>query len=108
MASTSTAIEIRSEVQQLQAAAYESRKHGMKTLDRAFVRSARLHPFRFMMADGKYPKVSFGSALVKTMFIAPQAEKPDRPRAYGGHAVAAVHRRSAHQLCADVCWGACP
>jgi acyl-[acyl-carrier-protein]-phospholipid O-acyltransferase/long-chain-fatty-acid--[acyl-carrier-protein] ligase len=70
MASTSTAIEIRSEVQQLQAAAYESRKHGMKTLDRAFVRSARLHPFRFMMADGKYPKVSFGSALVKTMFIA--------------------------------------
>jgi acyl-[acyl-carrier-protein]-phospholipid O-acyltransferase/long-chain-fatty-acid--[acyl-carrier-protein] ligase len=42
----------------------------MKTLDRAFVRSARLHPFRFMMADGKYPKVSFGSALVKTMFIA--------------------------------------
>jgi acyl-[acyl-carrier-protein]-phospholipid O-acyltransferase/long-chain-fatty-acid--[acyl-carrier-protein] ligase len=70
MASTSTAIEIRSEVQQLQAAAYESRKHGMKTLDRAFVRSARLHPFRFMMADGKYPKVSFGWALVKTMFIA--------------------------------------
>jgi acyl-[acyl-carrier-protein]-phospholipid O-acyltransferase/long-chain-fatty-acid--[acyl-carrier-protein] ligase len=70
MPSTSTALEIRSEVQELQAAAFERRKHGMKTLDRAFVRSARLHPFRFMMADGKYPKVSFGSALVKTMFIA--------------------------------------
>jgi acyl-[acyl-carrier-protein]-phospholipid O-acyltransferase/long-chain-fatty-acid--[acyl-carrier-protein] ligase len=70
MAPTSTAIEIRSEVQELQAAAFERRKEGMKTLDRAFVRSARLHPFRFMMADGKYPKVSFGSALVKTMFIA--------------------------------------
>jgi acyl-[acyl-carrier-protein]-phospholipid O-acyltransferase/long-chain-fatty-acid--[acyl-carrier-protein] ligase len=70
MPSTSTALEIRSEVQELQAAAFERRKHGMKTLDRAFVRSARLHPFRFMMADGKYPKVSFGSALVKTTFVA--------------------------------------
>ncbi len=70
MPSTSTALEVRSEVQELQAAAFERRKQGMKTLDRAFVRSARLQPFRFMMADGKYPKVSFGSALVKTMFIA--------------------------------------
>jgi len=70
MAPTSTAMEIRSEVQELQAAAFDRRREGMKTLDRAFVRSARLHPFRFMMADGKYPKVSFGSALVKTMFIA--------------------------------------
>jgi acyl-[acyl-carrier-protein]-phospholipid O-acyltransferase/long-chain-fatty-acid--[acyl-carrier-protein] ligase len=70
MPSTSSALEVRSEVQELQAVAFERRRHGMKTLDRAFVRSARLHPFRFMMADGKYPKVSFGSALVKTMFIA--------------------------------------
>ena len=31
----------------------------MKTLDRAFVRTARRHPLRFMMADGKTPKVSF-------------------------------------------------
>ncbi len=70
MPSTSTAIEVRSEVQELQATAFERRKKGMMTLDRAFVRSARLHPFRFMMADGKYPKASFGSALVKTTFIA--------------------------------------
>ncbi|MGA9670012.1 MAG: acyl-[ACP]--phospholipid O-acyltransferase [Terracidiphilus sp.] len=70
MASTSTALEVRSEVQELQATAFERRRQGMRTLDRSFVRSARLHPFRFMMADGKYPKVSFGSALVKTMFIA--------------------------------------
>jgi acyl-[acyl-carrier-protein]-phospholipid O-acyltransferase/long-chain-fatty-acid--[acyl-carrier-protein] ligase len=70
MPPTSTAIEVRSEVQELQAAAFGRRRQGMKTLDCAFVRSARLHPLRFMMADGKYPKVSFGSALVKTMFIA--------------------------------------
>jgi len=42
----------------------------MKTLDCAFVRTARRHPLRFMMADGKTPKVSFGSALTKTMYIA--------------------------------------
>jgi acyl-[acyl-carrier-protein]-phospholipid O-acyltransferase/long-chain-fatty-acid--[acyl-carrier-protein] ligase len=75
MAPTSTAMEIRNEVQELQAASFDRRKEGMKTLDRAFVRSARLHPFRFMMADGKYPKVSFGSALVKTMFIARRLKK---------------------------------
>jgi acyl-[acyl-carrier-protein]-phospholipid O-acyltransferase / long-chain-fatty-acid--[acyl-carrier-protein] ligase len=70
MPPTSTASEVRTEVQQLQAAAFERRRQGMKTLDRAFVRSARMRPFRFMMADGKYPHVTFGSALVKTMFIA--------------------------------------
>jgi acyl-[acyl-carrier-protein]-phospholipid O-acyltransferase/long-chain-fatty-acid--[acyl-carrier-protein] ligase len=70
MAPTSTAIEVRAMVQELQAGAFGRRKRRMKTLDRAFVRTARLHPLRFMMADGKYPRVSFGSALVKTMFIA--------------------------------------
>ena len=70
MSSSSTALEVRSEVQELQAAAFERRRKGMTTLDRAFLRSARLHPFRFMMADGKYPKVTFGSALIKTVFIA--------------------------------------
>ena len=70
MPPTSTATEVRNEVQELQAAAFERRRHGMRTLDRAFVRSARLRPFRFMMADGKVPRVTFGSALVKTMFIA--------------------------------------
>ena len=42
----------------------------MKTLDRAFVRTARQRPWQFFMADGKTPKVSFGSALIKTVFIA--------------------------------------
>ncbi len=70
MPSTSTAIEVRSAVQELQATAFERRRQGMMTLDRAFVRSARLHPLRFMMADAKYPKLSFGSALIKSMFIA--------------------------------------
>jgi acyl-[acyl-carrier-protein]-phospholipid O-acyltransferase/long-chain-fatty-acid--[acyl-carrier-protein] ligase len=70
MAPTSTAIQVRAAVQELHAEAFQRRKLRMKTLDRAFVRTARRHPLRFMMADGKTPKVSFASALSKTMFIA--------------------------------------
>ena len=70
MPPTSTAIEVRGAVQELQAAAFHQRKSRMRTLDRAFVRTARRFPFRFMMADGKTPKVRFFSALTKTIFIA--------------------------------------
>ncbi len=70
MPPTSTAVEIRAAVQELNVAAFETRKASMKTLDRAFVRTARQHPWRFFMADGKTPRVSFGSALNKTVYIA--------------------------------------
>ena len=70
MAPTSTAIQVRAAVQELHAEAFQRRKRRMKTLDRAFVRTARRHPLRFMMADGKTPKVTFASALSKTMYIA--------------------------------------
>ena len=70
MPHTSTAIEVRAAVQELHAVAFEMRKPRMKTLDRAFVHTARLHPWQFFMADGKTPRVSFASALSKTVFIA--------------------------------------
>lgn len=70
MAPTSTAVEVRAAVQELHATAFEARKSSMKTLDRAFVRTARQRPWRFFMADGKTPRVSFGSALNKTVYIA--------------------------------------
>ena len=70
MPPTSTAIAVRAAVQELQAVAFEARKPRMRTLDRAFVHTARLHPLQFFMADGKTPRVSFASALVKTVFIA--------------------------------------
>jgi acyl-[acyl-carrier-protein]-phospholipid O-acyltransferase / long-chain-fatty-acid--[acyl-carrier-protein] ligase len=70
MPPTTTAIELRAAVQELQASAFETRKRSMKPLDRAFVRSARQRPWQFFMADGKTPKVSFGSALNKTVYIA--------------------------------------
>jgi acyl-[acyl-carrier-protein]-phospholipid O-acyltransferase/long-chain-fatty-acid--[acyl-carrier-protein] ligase len=70
MPPNSTAIQVRAAVQELHAEAFQRRKRRMKTLDRAFVRTARRHPLRFMMADGKTPRVNFGAALTKTMFIA--------------------------------------
>jgi acyl-[acyl-carrier-protein]-phospholipid O-acyltransferase/long-chain-fatty-acid--[acyl-carrier-protein] ligase len=70
MPPASTAIAVRRAVQELQAEAFQQRKRRMRTLDRAFVRTARRFPLRFMMADGKTPKVTFGSALTKAVFIA--------------------------------------
>jgi acyl-[acyl-carrier-protein]-phospholipid O-acyltransferase/long-chain-fatty-acid--[acyl-carrier-protein] ligase len=70
MPPTSTAIEVRAAVQELHACAFETRKPRMKTLDRAFLHTARLHPRGFFMADGKTPRVSFASALSKTIYIA--------------------------------------
>jgi acyl-[acyl-carrier-protein]-phospholipid O-acyltransferase/long-chain-fatty-acid--[acyl-carrier-protein] ligase len=70
MPATSIAIDVRHAVQELQAEAFVQRKKRMRTLDRAFVRTARRFPLRFMMADGKTPKVTFGSALAKTIYIA--------------------------------------
>src|SRR5579863_3537813 len=70
MPPTSSALTVRAAVQELQAEAFRERKHRMRTLDRAFVRTARRFPLRFMMADGKTPRVSFFSALTKTIFIA--------------------------------------
>jgi acyl-[acyl-carrier-protein]-phospholipid O-acyltransferase / long-chain-fatty-acid--[acyl-carrier-protein] ligase len=70
MAPDSTAIAIRAAVQELHAEAFEQRKPHMKTLDRAFVEAARQRPWKFFMADGKTPHVSFGSALTKSVYIA--------------------------------------
>jgi acyl-[acyl-carrier-protein]-phospholipid O-acyltransferase / long-chain-fatty-acid--[acyl-carrier-protein] ligase len=70
MPPTTPAAVLRSAVQELQSDAFQQRRRRMKTLDRVFVRTARRYPLRFMMADGKTPKVRFGSALSKTIFIA--------------------------------------
>jgi acyl-[acyl-carrier-protein]-phospholipid O-acyltransferase / long-chain-fatty-acid--[acyl-carrier-protein] ligase len=70
MPATTTAIPVRRAVQELQAEAFIQRKRRMRTLDRSFVHTARRFPLRFMMADGRTPKVSFGSALTKTIYIA--------------------------------------
>src|SRR6185369_11773826 len=67
---TATPFEVRHAVQELMAEAWKERKARMKPLHHAFVRSARLHPFRFAMADTQSPKVRFGSALIRAIFLA--------------------------------------
>lgn len=70
MPPSATAVEVRQAVQELQADAFQQRKRRMRTLDQACVRTARRSPLRFMMADGQTSKVSFGSALTKSVYIA--------------------------------------
>jgi acyl-[acyl-carrier-protein]-phospholipid O-acyltransferase / long-chain-fatty-acid--[acyl-carrier-protein] ligase len=70
MPSTTGAQEVRQAVQELGADAYQFRKRYMRTLHRSFVQTARRHPFRFAMADGRTPKLSFGGALTRTVFLA--------------------------------------
>jgi acyl-[acyl-carrier-protein]-phospholipid O-acyltransferase/long-chain-fatty-acid--[acyl-carrier-protein] ligase len=81
MPPTSTAIEVRAAVQELHAEAFARRKPYMRPLDQAFVSTARRCRRRFMMADGNTPRVTFGAALTRTMYIARRLRKQigDRP-----------------------------
>ncbi|MGD0413622.1 MAG: MFS transporter, partial [Verrucomicrobiota bacterium] len=70
-----TASDVRQAVQELLASAWSYRRGRMRPLQRAFVLSARRHPFRLAMAGSQSPKVSFGSALMKTIFLARRLRK---------------------------------
>jgi acyl-[acyl-carrier-protein]-phospholipid O-acyltransferase/long-chain-fatty-acid--[acyl-carrier-protein] ligase len=65
-----TAFAVRQAVQELLASAWEHRRDRLKPLHRQFVRTARRFPRRFSMADAQNPKVTFGAALAKTVFLA--------------------------------------
>ena len=70
MPPTSTPFEVRQAVQLLNTEAWTNRRKLMMPIHRAFVRKARHHPHRFCMADGRVPKLRFGSALARTIFLA--------------------------------------
>jgi acyl-[acyl-carrier-protein]-phospholipid O-acyltransferase/long-chain-fatty-acid--[acyl-carrier-protein] ligase len=70
-----TAFEARQKVQELLASAWQHRRDRMKPLHRQFVRTARQHPRRFAMADAQTARVTFGAALVKTVFLARRLKK---------------------------------
>jgi len=70
MPSSTNAQAVRQAVQELGADAYKFRKRYMRPLHRSFIQTARRHPFRFAMADGRTPTVSFGGALSRTVFLA--------------------------------------
>ena len=67
---TATPFEVRQCVQELMAEAWSHRKAHMRPLHRAFVRTARRHPFRLAMADAASPKVTFFAALMRTVYLA--------------------------------------
>jgi len=75
MPPTATPLEVRQAVQELHTAAYRYRKERMRTLHRAFLNTARRHPFRFAMADQVTPRVRFGAALARTIFLARRLRK---------------------------------
>ncbi len=70
MPATATAVEVRAVIQALNTEAWSYRRRVMKPIGRAFVNGARHHPLRFAMGDARVPKVSFGGALMKAIFIA--------------------------------------
>ncbi|TAK94757.1 MAG: hypothetical protein EPO07_16220 [Verrucomicrobia bacterium] len=72
---TTSAFEVRQAVAELLAEAWAHRRERMKPLHRAFVRTARLRPFRFAMADAQTPGINFHSALTRTIFLARRLKK---------------------------------
>ena len=63
-------MEVRQVVPERASEAFRHKRRRLRTLHRAWLRNARWHPFRFAMADPRVPKLRFGTALVKTVFLA--------------------------------------
>ncbi len=70
MAATASAVEVRTAIQTLNTEAWSYRRRTMRPLGQAFVQGARHHPLRFAMADARSARMSFGAALMKTIFVA--------------------------------------
>ncbi len=70
LAPTATPAEVRGVVQELASDAWQHRKAFMHPIHRAFVTTARRHPFRFAMGDQRAPRVNFIQALARTVYLA--------------------------------------
>ncbi|HXR32764.1 MAG TPA: acyl-[ACP]--phospholipid O-acyltransferase [Verrucomicrobiae bacterium] len=68
--STATSAEVRQAVQELGVDAFQRRRRYSKPLSRSFLRTARRNPRHFCMADGRTPKLTFGDAVIMTVFLA--------------------------------------
>jgi acyl-[acyl-carrier-protein]-phospholipid O-acyltransferase/long-chain-fatty-acid--[acyl-carrier-protein] ligase len=73
---TATPFVVREKVQELMAEAWAERKRHTRPLHRSFIKTARRHPFRFGMGDAQSPQVTFGAALVRTLFLARRLRAP--------------------------------
>jgi acyl-[acyl-carrier-protein]-phospholipid O-acyltransferase/long-chain-fatty-acid--[acyl-carrier-protein] ligase len=67
---SATAVQVREAVQELGTDAWPHRRRTMKPLHRAFVQRARRCPLRLAWVDARVPRLTFGGALVKTIFLA--------------------------------------
>jgi acyl-[acyl-carrier-protein]-phospholipid O-acyltransferase/long-chain-fatty-acid--[acyl-carrier-protein] ligase len=67
---TATPLEVRQVVQELQSDSWELRREEMLPLHRSFVETARRYPSRQAMSDVSTPKLTFISALGRTVFLA--------------------------------------
>ena len=72
---TANAIEVREAVQALIADAWQFRRARMEPMPRSFVRVARRHAHRFFMTDATSGTATFGTALLKTIFLARRLKK---------------------------------
>ncbi len=71
----STPMEVRIAVQDLHTAAYRHHRERMRPLHRGFLERARRHPFRFFIGDARTPRLNFGAALTRTIFLARRLRK---------------------------------
>jgi acyl-[acyl-carrier-protein]-phospholipid O-acyltransferase / long-chain-fatty-acid--[acyl-carrier-protein] ligase len=67
---TTTSVEARQAVQELGPEAARERMPYTRPLHRSFIQTARRHPWRLAMADGRTAKLTFGGALMRTLFLA--------------------------------------
>ena len=67
---SATAFAVRTVIQDLHAQAWGHRRRFLQPLHRAFVHRARRCPLRFAMADARVPRLSFGGALMRSIFLA--------------------------------------
>ena len=70
-----TPFAVREAVQELQVNAWQLRRARMRPLHRNLIRMAREHPRRFGFADAASGGITFGTALVKTVFLARRLRK---------------------------------
>jgi acyl-[acyl-carrier-protein]-phospholipid O-acyltransferase/long-chain-fatty-acid--[acyl-carrier-protein] ligase len=72
---TAPAVAVRAAVQELLADTWRSQRDDLENLPRQFIRTARRHPRRFAMSDATSGKINFGTALLKTIFLARRLKK---------------------------------
>ena len=75
MPSSASAFEVREAVQELQTEAFAYHRARMHTLPESFIRTAHHYPMRFAMGDKRRPQMSWGGALLSSIFLARRLRK---------------------------------